>query len=798
MANRVAAVLLFVGLALACAAWYASNLGPQSRETIPAEVTLTATEVGSGNWVRYLITVRNLGDVPFEGDVVLSDRDTSAAVNGTAAAVPAPRLPRSVPRLPAQAPDAAYEAHVQVGPRATRTLTLTAPDFYSAVTLAQSSDGSPVQTAAVERSQSAAVAVLTDSQPAAAQLQGLPLDEITVRVTQFTARTFPASALGLAPYSAVIVDQFDLQSLSAPQRDALRDFVGLGGGLVVAGGPSWRRTLPALPAEISPLLATGSAPEPLAALEAVSATSPGRAPALVAAATGELRQGAWPVIQAADGAVLVADAVYGAGTVAALAFDPAAEVAGTELAKAAWTQALGQVLAHHGGAAPGAWTVPAISAQEALSFPQAHTAPLPSPWLVGPVLLLYLVLVAPLNYLVLRRRLRNPDLLWVTAPLIALLFTGGFYWAGSELQGSLRDEQLQVLRLAPDGTVASVDYHRIVFLRRGNHDLATGQPALAAPLTFDLSGSGAASEGGCGERCSLALSGLASGEEHVIPAARPLILERGVVYGGVRVLGTASVSRQPVHVAAHLQAVGGRITGEIDNNGARAVHGLVLYTTEGGVYHRTPLAGMVAPGARVQVSAQGSVFSGDPDAPLASGRPPDAATRISRALGSELLGGGPQSAWLVGFTDPLSSDLRVDGQAPAQSGTAVFEMPVTAERADGEISVWAVRRLVGSAGERARGGFTDVYDLQLPGRLPAQLDVAYSSAGFGAVEVFDWSAGTWRSGGFGDDPTDATRARRALAPGEVAAAAGGALNLVRLRVHEPRLSWGAGLFVLSG
>ncbi len=795
MANRVAAVLLFVGIAIAAAAWYASGNAQPATQVLPAEIIVNASQVGSGNWVRYLVNVKNVGDVPFEGDVVLeSSGDNGQQSPGSPAAVPPPKLPRSVPRFPAQAPDAAYQAHVKVAPRETRSITITAPDRYNSVAVAQTPDGSLAGQAPVSRSRSTAIALLTDSQPAADELQGLPLDDIGVRAASYTARTFPASSLGLAPYSAVVIDQFDVQSLSTAQRDALRDFVGRGGGLVVAGGPSWRRTLSSLPAELAPLHATGSAQEPLAALAALAGS---RAAGVVTTATGELRNGSWPVIKSEDGVPLVADAVYGSGTITVLAFDPAAEIFGTDLARAAWTQAMGQVLPHRTGYTPGAWTMPAITFQDALSFPALRTAALPSPWLVGPLLLLYLVVVAPLNYLFLRRRLRSPDLLWVTAPIIAILFTGGFYWVGAELQGGQQDEQLQVLRLGPNGSVASVDYHRIVFTRRGYHSLATTEAALAAPLTFDLSGSGAQSQGGCGDRCTLALSGLPSGEEHVVPTQHPLAIERGVVYGGVRILGTASVSRQPISVDAHLQSVAGRVTGEIDNTGERPVHGVVLYSVENGVYHRTALASTVAPGARVQVSSQGSVFDGDPDAPVAgSVSPPDPATRISRAVGAELLGEGSQKSWLVGFTDPVTSVLTVDGATPSRNATTVFETPVTVERADGPVSDWATRRLVASAGDRS-GGFTDVYDLQLPARLPTSLQVGYDHSQFGAVEIFDWSSGAWHTDGWKDDPNDSTRTLRPLSPSEVLGAAGGSLNLVRLRVKENRIGWGAGLYVLG-
>ena len=793
MGNRIVLVLGVVAVAVLGATWYAAWAPSQSdRSTTPAEVAVSAVEAGSGTWVRYLVTVKNAGDSDFAGDVVLLNR--APAGDGPAPAPtpsPAgiPRVPTSLPRFPTTAPDAAYQVHFKLGAGQTRTVTIVAPDRYATVAVGQDPDGEIVADADVDRSGYVPVAALTTAQPVLDQLQGVRFDDLVLRVTDYAeARTVPTSALGYAPYAAVVVDGFDLGRLSEAQRVALRDYVGQGGSLVVAGGADWRQTLGQLPAELAALRPSATANAGAAPLLALAGRS---GDPEVTIATGSVPAAARVATPTSDGRPLVVELAYGQGVAVALAFDPRVTPTGSAVTAAAWQQAIGRALPHPAGAAPGAGTVPGVSASTAFEFPPLRAAALPSPWLVGPLLLVYLLLVAPANYLFLRRRVRNPDLLWITAPLIAALFTGGFYWLGAALQGDLTDEQLQVLRLGPGSSVADLQYHRIVFLHRGDHVLQTVNPALAAPLTFDLSG---ASGSECGQSCGIELSGLRSGEEHVVPALQPVILEHGVVYGGVRILGTASTEHLPIGVDAHLQSVGGRVVGTVVNRGDRPVHGLVLYSLAGGSFHRTPLTSLVAPHTSVQVDAAQQPWDGDPNSPLPGTKAtPDAGTRLSRAVGLEALSRSG-SPWIVGFTDPLPGSLKVDGALPKQSAITVFEAPAVIDQADGQVSDFAVRRLAASTGDRS-GGFSDVYDLELPGRLPSALSLSYDKFQYSQVEVYDWARGTWRKPAWADDPGNSSRFLAGLGATELAPAGDGSSQLLRVRVREVRLSWGANLYV---
>ncbi|TMF85377.1 MAG: hypothetical protein E6I08_13920 [Chloroflexi bacterium] len=784
MGNRAILVLGVVAVAVLGAVWYAAG-GParSTSETVPAELALSAVQTGSGSWVRYVVTIKNAGDVDFSGEVVLLNRaDPLLGSGGQPTPPPAvtqPKVPNQIPRLPAEAPDAGYEIHVVVPARQVLTRVITAPDRYTQVAAAQDPEGSLVgEPVTVDRSLYVPVAVFSTSSVPIDQVQSVRFDDWLLRVTEYQdLKSFPTTAAGLAGYVAVIIDQYPTLQLSEAQRTALRDFVGQGGSLVVAGGSDWRRTLLGLPPELSQLHATGTDVSSLAAVSALAGRNDDLQAPIV---TGDLQPGARAVLSDPSGRPLLLEGHYGGGLISALTFDPAAApVAGSQLAVPAWIEALGRTLDHSPGAMPTTRTLPGVDATVAQALPTLRGAALPSPWLVGPLLLLYLLLVAPVNYLFLRRRMGRPDLFWLTAPALAAVFTGAFYWVGTDIQGGIQDEELQVLHLAPNGAAAEVDYHQVVFRSRGDHELEMVKPGLAAPLTFDLSDS------------SVALSGLPQAQEHVVPIQRAVVLEKGVVYGSVRILGTATAGRSPVGVEAHLAYQGGHVVGRILNTGKQPVHGIALYTISGGSLQRTALASLIPPGGAANVDSTPANLEGNPNAPVfGTNAPPDAMTRIARAVGITAVSQGTHP-FLVGFTDPLPGALDVDGSVPSRSATAVWQLPVSMEAADSDLGRFTAIHLAGVSGQRP-AGFSDIYDIELPAQSPSRLQVGFDKFQYSKVEVWDWSAQAWAGGSWQDDPNNPGRLVQALAPTQVAA------GLLRLRVKEVRLTWGSGLFVAPG
>src|SRR5215467_1343470 len=246
-----AAVLVVVAAAL----WYVVGAGARDSTLAPdasVRVAVSATAVGTGSWVRYLVTVKNLADGTFVGDALLIDRDQDAEAAGNGPTLATIARNPQLPGAPASAGQSAYQIHLTVPSRTSRTVAVLAPDFFNVIEAdmgGRALDAQPVDHPTV-----IPVAVLSDVETAAHSILGLHFDRFTPKAVAFnSAGEFPTNPLLLAGYTTIVVDQFDTASLSQTQVQALRDFVGFGGTLIVAGGSGWRRSVAPLPAELLPI-----------------------------------------------------------------------------------------------------------------------------------------------------------------------------------------------------------------------------------------------------------------------------------------------------------------------------------------------------------------------------------------------------------------------------------------------------------------------------------------------------------------------------------------------------------------
>jgi hypothetical protein len=422
------------------------------------------------------------------------------------------------------------------------------------------------------------------------------------------------------------------------------------------------------------------------------------------------------------------------------------------------------------GAQPAAATLLGPEPGFTALLPLSANAPLPPIWLVGAVLLLYLLVAGPLNYLLLVRRLQRPALFWASAPLVAALFTGVFYVVGSSLQGSLQDHEVQVIKVGPGQAVSTLEYHRILFLRRGDH-LVTPQPnSLVAPLTLETF----RTTGSTCERCTSQLGGPPTGAEHVLPAQAPVVDEQGVVYGSVRVVASTGAGHMATGLDAQLAVRGGRVQGVVANVGQQPVAGLSLYSQDNQVLHQADLAVFIPAGGRVAV-----------DAPLAAAIPArtSAETALLRFVATEALAQhGPTV--LVALTPPAPSRLLVDGQQPPRAGLAVLQQSVALGGADSSLRDFQRRRLASTAGDQ-RAGFSDVYDIVLPATT-GPLALGSTAQWVTPMEVYNWATGSFEAVGSASDPA---QGKLPLRPEQVQD------GVVRVRLHEPRVSWGSSVWV---
>jgi hypothetical protein len=738
-----------------------------------------------GSWSPYLLTVRNAGTRNFSGDLVLVPNPIPMGpAYFEPRSQPVYHGPVSVPAGTSHAtavtvvePPAGYHAELRDGDR-----------------VVARADPAPAPRAAT------AVAVLSDV-TSADQRVGTPLRTLggraDVAVSRLGGPDLPASAVSLSGLNGLVLDQFDAGALSAGQVRAVEDFVALGGTLIETGGASWRRTLLPLPAELLALRPTATGTASVAALADLGAVSASES---LDVATGAVADWARPAVVAADGTPLVVEGGYGAGRVVALAFDPLAAPFDTrpDLAAIAWSQAITRGLSGVqagaqltrptlgppggsgvlAGSGPGS-TVPYSGYLWQVLSDLPATASPPFGLLVA-ALVVYVLLVSVGTAAALRAAGRS-GLLWVAVPALAVAFTAAAYLVGFGTRGAdSQVVQVQVQRLGPGGVVETQSVDGVMSPRRGDVTVNVG-PGLVVSTT---------------DTTSRGPAGPSGGSAQVTMATRPDVVFPNVPVWDMRLVQTLGVGHldagqagPTMPVEARLRLVQGRVQGQVVNHTRRPLRDVSLVTA---TTARTPLAVAIAPGATAAVDAQVStapsaivgkgmvvpVPVGPGGVVMTGGSGPLTSRDALFALAGSQAVGRQGDLALVGLTDPVDMP-QVDGGRPSGSSRALFVQPVRLQSADTVGGLPPPARLVSSASTADGGTQLDVYELEPPAGLtkPVGLTVVPLPQGvLTGVEVYDWSAGTWRplNGALAGRGSGASR----LGAGELAG------GVVRVRVRE--------------
>jgi len=336
---------------------------------------------------------------------------------------------------------------------------------------------------------SALIGVLSDQSAALDDFAAVHPGGITARVVHLRADDIADSSIPLRAFDLLAIDDFATDSLTSGQRAAIADYVASGGDLLVGTGAAWRKTLAGLPAAILPMQVSGTI--------VIDTTAAGGA--AVDVATGSVSNGvAW---LSDAGRPLILERTYGAGVVTMATFDwnqqPVAVAAASRtilrqvMSRAFFAQAGSSQSVPYAAMGPmpvgfGA-SQPSISTKSSALTPVLGNLPgldLPSLQLTGALVLIYVLLVGPVNYLVLGA-IRRRALAWVTVPLIALLAAGGAYGAGVFTKGrSVQTNQIAIIHVQPGSDHAYQEtYTGIIPPSRGDYQAtAGGERLLISPI----------------------------------------------------------------------------------------------------------------------------------------------------------------------------------------------------------------------------------------------------------------------------------------------------------------------------
>jgi len=338
---------------------------------------------------------------------------------------------------------------------------------------------------------SPALLVVTDD-PTSASALSLPMpDGGQPQVQLLPPAGLPASSSVLDAFAAVVVDDADTSTLSQEQGQALRGYVQAGGTLLVAGGAGWSAEIAGLPRSLLPATVVGTGALALGGLAHLLGSPPpsGQVPvdylAQRAGAAAVLTEGHVP---------LAFKAAVGNGCAEFLAVDPA------RAPLALWPgqgALLGRLLApafqyeyYNQGAsiAPGGRVIstipvtaglvgqrtelsslmtPAMAASALGPYlEQMPGASLPPSWLLGLLLLAYVLIAGPSCYIALRRW-RRREATWAVLPVFAIVAGLVAYATGAGMDRGALSDQLQVAVMSSGSHLAEVSSLGAVYLPQG-------------------------------------------------------------------------------------------------------------------------------------------------------------------------------------------------------------------------------------------------------------------------------------------------------------------------------------------
>ena len=468
-----------------------------------------------------------------------------------------------------------------------------------------------------------------------------------VRHMNLTA--IPEQTTALRGLNVLFLHDIDSGALSKEQRAALELWVRLGGQLVVSGGLNGQKAARGLadllPADVGSAIVQGD----LTALARLAGVSVLPQPALAPLSDARPRVGADAL---RGGGGLFNRWRLGNGTVTFSAFD-LATLRGWAGEVALWGKLLTPSVSVSLGMT--AHLSPANVMQGVLQLPGQE---LPSTATLFLFLLMYVLVIGPLNYIVLRRW-RRLEWAWISVPLIVFLFAGGLYIVGYRLRGNMMQlDQVAVVQGDEGQTRGfATAFVNLFSPRRTTVTLAFPAEAL--------------------------VSEMGSGSE--LPASPALSNDTGVMVPGVlldvaasRTFVAETARDIPVRIQSSVQDNGSSVGGEVRNIGSSSLEDALI--VHNGAFQ--PL-GTLVPGVVGHVMLNYSTNNFPSETKLTeTGR--YNRQQVLHMLFSSNAGGAfygtnsnegmldPKGTYLLAWLNEPSVPLQIDGQMVPQGGVTLF------------------------------------------------------------------------------------------------------------------------------
>lgn len=324
---------------------------------------------------------------------------------------------------------------------------------------------------------------------------GAPVPTLpSASIAHMELRDIPSLSAALSSLSALVLDDADTGTLTGEQRAALAAWVGRGGTLMVAARPGAAETVSGL-ADLLPVTVSGARTLPnlqsvgeLLSLPITTTTSP-----IVPGAALKTEEGVRARVLAQEGGVpLVAVRDLGMGRVVYLGVSPAlAPLKGWDgltpmfkrlMAEHPLRISAGAMRRGNNSSSYGYYSSGKIYDTYGSIFDWPGLE-LPDPILIGVFLLVYIMVVGPVNFVVLRRK-RRSEWAWLTIPALVALFSVGAYALAFQAKGGeLVAMRANALYTTPDLERAdAVQYIGLFSPVRDTYRLEVGEESAVSEI----------------------------------------------------------------------------------------------------------------------------------------------------------------------------------------------------------------------------------------------------------------------------------------------------------------------------
>lgn len=275
---------------------------------------------------------------------------------------------------------------------------------------------------------------------------------LSTKVVELSAFDLPEYGQELLALDTLIINNFNTSSLNKNQRSAISEWVASGGNLLIFGGPGWKENISGLANELLPVTPGGLT---AADLKYTSSGGGRRTVGRVAIASARLAEGSTSILGDSNDTV-IANRAVGSGNVHWIGFDTSVLTNNADVLDLIKTNKAINLTNNKEFELLSYYPI-----NELLS--RATSKSFSLSWITI-VMLLYLAVVGPVNYLVLKKYDKK-ELAWLTIPAIVLIFSVGMYSTSRFQRGSVSAlNQVNIVELLDqEKGIASVNTTANVF-----------------------------------------------------------------------------------------------------------------------------------------------------------------------------------------------------------------------------------------------------------------------------------------------------------------------------------------------